>query len=106
MTSSVDPDAPSRSILLPTTAITKIRKNITHIFWSIISELFDPSFELQESLPLCDIIYNHSYPAILVIYFRYGFVFLLSGSVPDLVLDLLVLEHMDFFEVDSSESGL
>jgi hypothetical protein len=79
------------------------KKRITDIFGSIDFELVDPGFKLSKRLPFGDIVDNDCDPAVFVIDFGNGLVLLLPCSVPDLELDILVIEGMDFFKVDGSQ---
>ena len=76
-----------------------VKNKITDVFRSVIFELFDPGFELEEGLSLGDIVDNDGNTTVFVVYFGDGFVLFLTGGVPDLVLDFFVFEGIHFFEV-------
>ena len=78
----------------------------TNIFGPIISELFDPGFELFKGLPFGDVIDDNRDSAVLVIYFGYGFVFFLPRSIPELELDFFVGKCLCILEVYGPKSGL
>ena len=80
-----------------------VKNKITDVFRSVIFELFDPGFELEEGLSLGDIVDNDGNTTVFVVYFGDGFVLFLTGGVPDLVLDFFVFEGIHFFEVYCSK---
>ena len=92
--------------MLPTTAITLYKKEITDVFGAVVFEFLNPGFKRGKGLSSGDIIDNDGNPTISVIDFGDGFVLLLTGSVPDLELDFFLFERLNFLEVYSSKGRL